>query len=79
MWTKFVNWVNKVFLNPWYIVSVVTAFIAMISYFQIGSYRADKNGLNWFWTLNGIVFTVVAIYFMYKALKNSGGNTGYKQ
>jgi uncharacterized membrane protein YdjX (TVP38/TMEM64 family) len=79
MWTKFVNWVNKVFLNPWYIASAVTAFIAMIFYFQIGSAGADKNGTNGLFTVLGIVFTLGAIYLMYIALKNSGGNTGYKQ
>jgi hypothetical protein len=72
-------WLTKKFGNGWFITSAVTAFIAAISYFQINTYRADKNGLNGFWTITGIVLTVAAIYFMYKGFKTAGGNTGYKQ
>jgi uncharacterized membrane protein YdjX (TVP38/TMEM64 family) len=79
MWTKFVNWVNKIFLNPWYIASAVTAFASVIFFFQIGSYGADKNNTNGLFTILGIVFGVGAIALFGKAWKTSGGNTGYKQ
>lgn len=69
-------WLTKTFSNPWFILSVLAAFIGMISYFQINSYKADKNGLNGFWLITGIVFTLGAIYLMYKAYKTSSGRGG---
>jgi hypothetical protein len=79
MWTKFVNWVNKVFLNPWAPAWVASAFVSVISAFQIDSYAADKYGLNPMWIIFAIVFFAAAVFFFIKMSKTSGGNTGYKQ
>ena len=73
---KIIAWVTKTFSNPWYIASVVAAFIGMISYFNINSYKADKNGLNGFWLVMGIVFTLVSIGLIIKAYKSSAGKGG---
>lgn len=67
---------ERIFGNPWFGLSVITAFAGMISYFQINSYSADKHHLNGFWLVTGIVFTLVAGYCMYKAKETSTGTGG---
>lgn len=73
---KFIEWVTKVFVNPWYIGAVAAAFISIISFFQIDSARADKNNLNGFWLVVGIVFIVGAAVLLYKANDTSAGRGG---
>lgn len=53
----------------------VTAFISVISFFQIDSAWADKNHFNGLlgWLGVGIVFGLVAAYCLYKV--NSKGGT----
>lgn len=61
--------------NPlfWGLLTVIFAFTSFISFVQIGSYRADKNDLNTFWTIAGIVTGVLAVLFFYKVTATSGG------
>jgi len=64
--------------KKWFAAMVITAFLSMISFFQINSYSADKNNLNTFWLIAGIIFALVAVFSLWKVTKNAGGNTGYK-
>ena len=48
-------------------IGAVSAFVSVISFFQINSYFADKHHINGLWWVSGIVFAAVAGYFMYKA------------
>lgn len=55
--------------NLFWVLTVITAFASVISFFQINSYRADINHLNGFWTVSGIVFglgCIVSIYYLRK-------------
>lgn len=47
--------------TPWWYVLVATAFLAVISFFQVNSYQADKNKTNTRWKVIGVVLTVLAI------------------
>lgn len=55
-----------------FLAMVVTAFIAIISYFQINGYYWDSRGLNSVPLITGIVFTLIAIYFLYRVSKEAG-------
>lgn len=70
------NILEKIFLNPWYGGAVICAFIAMGSIFTVDSYVADKYNLNWLFVLIGVVFGVLAIFFMAKAFSTSTGEGG---
>lgn len=61
-------------LKKWYALMVVTAFIAVISFFHINSYFADKHKINGLFLVVGIVFSLVALYSYYMA--NKIGNPG---
>jgi len=71
-----IKFFTKVFGNPWFGACVISAFISVISFFQINSYAADKNGLNGFWLVIGIAFGVAALFFLYKTSKTSTGRGG---
>lgn len=58
----------------WFTVMVITAFVSVISFFNINSYFADKHKINWLFTVVGIIFALVAIYSYAKA--NQYGNPG---
>lgn len=73
--SKFSDWFYKR-QNGWFTLTVVTAFLAMISYFQINSYFADKHKLNTFFLVTGIVLTVLSLFFIWKANKTSTGTGG---
>jgi len=71
------KWFSKFFLGtPWFGVMVIVFFAAMISFFQINSYRADKHHLNGFWTVTGIVLTLAAGFCLYKVTKTTDGGDG---
>jgi uncharacterized membrane protein len=61
-------------LKKWYAVMVVTAFIGVISFFQINSYFADKHKANGVFIIIGILFSLAAIgsYFMANKIGNPG-------
>lgn len=61
---------NKLFWG----LTVGFAFAAMISFFQINSYHADKHHLNGLYTVLGIAFTLASLYSIYRVSKVS--NTG---
>lgn len=57
----------------------VFAFGSVISFFQIDSYWADQHHFNGIigWLGIGIVLGLVAIYFLYRVIKQSGtGSAG---
>ena len=64
--------------NPWFTGMVITAFIAVISGFQINSYWADTHNFNGIfgWTGICIVFSIAAIFCLYKVTKTSTGQGG---
>lgn len=64
--------------SQWFGVMVGCAFAAAISYFQIGSAWADAHKFNGLlgWLGIGIVFSVGALYSLYKV---SGANPGKDQ
>ena len=72
------NWIIRTFKNPWYIAAAVTAFISVISFFQINSYWADRHKFNGLfgWLGIGLFFGLAAIYLMFKASKTSTGTAG---
>lgn len=72
------NWIIRTFQNPWYIAMVVAAFVSMISFFNINSYWADQHHFNGIagWLGIGILFALLAIFFLYKANKTSTGKAG---
>ena len=60
-------------LNPWFIATAIFAFASIISFFQIGSYYADKNNFNGVvgFLGIGIVSALIACYCLYKTSKTS--------
>lgn len=60
-------------VKKWFTLMVVTAFISVISFFQINSYWADKHHFNGGWTVIGIVFGLVACFCLYNVKKEAGG------
>jgi len=54
------------------------SFAGVISLFQINSYWADKHNFNGFfgWLGIGIACLLVAAYFLYKVIKNTGSGGG---
>jgi len=59
----------------WHVLMGVCAFIAMISFFQINSYWADKHHFNGIfgWLGIGIVFTILALFCLKKVAKAGSG------
>lgn len=57
---------------------VVTAFIAVISYFQINSAWADAHNFNGLfgWLGIGILFSAAAVFCLYKVVTNSDYGDG---
>ena len=65
--------------KKYFIAMAIFAFASVISFFQINSYWADQHHFNGLfgWLGLGIVFGLVAIYFLTQVIKNSnGGNSG---
>jgi hypothetical protein len=56
----------------WHVLMGVCAFIAAISFFQINSWWADQHHFNTWWTVIGIIFSILAIGCLVKVVKNSG-------
>lgn len=48
------------------------AFFSIISFFHINSALADAKGINWLFISGGIVFGLIAVYYLYKINKQSG-------
>lgn len=57
---------------------VITAFISVISFFQLNSYWADKHHFNGIfgWLGIGIVFGIAAAYCLYKVKTTTTGTGG---
>lgn len=51
---------------------VVAAFIAVISFFQINSYWADTHHFNTGWKVIGGIFSLIAVFGLYKVVKQGG-------
>jgi len=58
--------------KTWFAIMCVLAFGSVISFFQINSYAADKNGLNGVWLISGIIFGLLACFCLYKVIKQGG-------
>ena len=61
-------------LKKWYAVLVISAFIAVISFFHVNSYIGDKHHINGLFVIIGVVFSLVAGYSFYMC--NKIGNPG---
>lgn len=62
-----------------FICMAIFAFGSVISFFQIDSYWADQHHFNGIigWLGIGIVLGLVAIYFLYRVIKQAGsGSSG---
>lgn len=62
--------------NGWFTLCVISAFAGMICYFSINSWFADKHKLNTEFLIAGIAFTILSLFFIYKAQKSSTGTAG---
>lgn len=64
--------------NPWMGWLVVSAFISVVSFFQINSAWADAHHFNGLfgWLGIGIVFGLAAVYCLYKVVTTSTGKGG---
>lgn len=60
----------------WWAAFACSAFAAMISFFQINSYQADKHHLNGFWLVMGIILTLCSVYSLYRVSKLTDGGDG---
>lgn len=65
-------------MNPWFLVSVVCAFISVISAFNVNSAWADKKQpqRNTLLTVLCVIFGIAAAVFMYIVSKTSTGQGG---
>lgn len=65
-------------MNPWFLVSTVTAFAAMICFFNVNSAWADKKqpDRNRLLTILGVILAIGAVIFMYIVSKTSTGQGG---
>jgi len=64
--------------KKWFAAMSVFAFASIISFFQINSWWADQNKFNGLigWLGLGIVFGLIAIYFLTKVIKSSNKGDG---
>lgn len=56
-------------MNKYHLVTGIIALLAVISFFHINSYVADKNNINWlFWVIGiaGILWAGYRVYYMSK-------------
>lgn len=67
---------TKIFGNPWFGYTVVSAFAAMIFFFSINGAFADKHKINGLFTFLGVACAIGAIYFLWKTSKTSTGRGG---
>lgn len=60
-----------------FICMAIFAFGSVISFFQIDSYWADQHHFNGFigWLGIGIVLGLIAIYFLYRVIKQAGSSS----
>lgn len=73
---KFINWIVKVFLNPWYIAFALCSLIGLFFLFSIDACYFGTCNLNWLFIPAGTIFIVAAIYFLIKANETSTGKGG---
>ena len=52
-----------------FIFMCIAAFVAFMLLINTNSYHADKNNLNTTYLIGGLVFAVVAIFFLIKVIK----------
>lgn len=57
----------------YYILLTISAAIAVIMFFHINSYVADKYSANWLFWLAGFVFSGTAVYYLIQTRNNSNG------
>ena len=57
--------------SRWFAVTSVLAFMAVISFFQVNSYWADKHHFNTGWIIIGILTGLAAIFCLSKVIKGS--------
>lgn len=57
--------------SRWFAVTSVLAFMAVISFFQVNSYWADKHHFNTWWIIIGILTGLAAIFCFSKVIKGS--------
>lgn len=65
------NWTRQ---DKYWAATVVLAFVGIISFFQVNSYFADKNNINWLFKVIGTVGVVGALYCVYKGVANPPGS-----
>jgi hypothetical protein len=58
----------------YFLLMVLSAFVSVITFFKVDSYWADTHDFNGSLIAIGVVFGLVAGFFLYKVIKNS--NTG---
>lgn len=61
--------------NKWWIVTVVSAFASVISFFQVNSAWADAHHFNAGWVFIGIATGLAACYSLYKVSRDWGGGS----
>lgn len=63
--------------KKWFAFMAVTAFISVISFFQINSYWADQHHFNGIfgWLGLGILFGLAAVFCLTKVMKYGGGRS----
>ena len=75
------TWFQKNLTRRWFWVTAIFAFGSVISFFQINSYKADKNNMNGLfgWLGIGIVLGLVAIYFLITKVMKYGDGGGKQE
>lgn len=61
--------------HHWMIITVIFAFISVVSFFQVNSAWADAHHFNTGWKVIGAVTGLVAIFCLYKTAKAGGGGS----
>ena len=60
--------------KKWFFAMTVSAFASVISFFHINSYVADKNDINWLFTVIGVVVGLFAVYCLKNVAKHGGSS-----
>ena len=60
-------------VKKFWLLTAITGFGSLISFFQINSAFADEHKLNTVWLIAGIVLAIGAIYSIYQVSQNAGG------
>lgn len=60
-------------MNKYHLVTGIIAILAVVCFFHIDSYVADKHNINLVFIIGGIVLALWAAYRVYYMSKGSGG------